>query len=153
MRKIFLIVVAGLTFILSSCNQKQDFQDAGKHSSDEFLQALYHNDIHNFPYIGKTQELNEAFFTEKCISLLKENYEYDGDGLAVWDLFGGSNTSVWGSFKDMRYYQKGWYVLSFVYEEYWGESEGEYYIEDAPKLYLKVIQQNERWVIDEYKLQ
>ena len=58
MRKIFLIVVAGLTFILSSCNQKQDFQDAGKYSCDEFLQALYHNDIPNFPNIGKTQELN-----------------------------------------------------------------------------------------------
>ena len=53
MRKIFLIVVAGLTFILSSCNQKQDFQDAGKYSSDEFLQALYHNDIPGFPFIDK----------------------------------------------------------------------------------------------------
>ena len=76
-----------------------------------------------FHLLTRLLELNEAFFTEKCITLLKENYEYDGVGLAVWDLFGGSNTNVCGSFKDLRYYQNRWYVMSFVYEEYWGDKE------------------------------
>ena len=40
------------------------------------------------------------------------SYEYDGVGLAVWDLFGGSNTNVCGSFKDLRYYQNRWYVIA-----------------------------------------
>ena len=49
--------------------------------------------------------------------MLKKSYEYDGDELAVWDLFGGSNTNVCESFKDLRYYQNRWYVMSFVYED------------------------------------
>ena len=161
MKKLLLILACVLAF--SSCGNQVtdsepetenlpaavDYQDASLFTSDEFLLALYHNKATEFPCLqGESMEINRKYFSDNCIKHLKQNYEYDGDGLAIWDLFGGSNSSVWGSFKGMLYDHDGWYLLRFAWEETYGD--GVWHVSDTPDLHLKVIQVNGRWIIDDY---
>lgn len=126
-----------------------DYQDVQRNTSDEFLLALYHGKVRNFPF-DDSHNVNTAFYSERCLAKMRERYEYEGNGLAIWDMFGGSNTNTWGQFKGMEYKGKGWYALHFAFEEGWGESS--YYIEDTPVLYLKLVIRKGRWVIDDYRL-
>lgn len=129
----------------STAQQSLDYQDATQFTSSEFLYALYHNKDSDFAKMKNTPNLETKYFSDKCLHRLQDNNPYEGGGYAVWDLFGGSNTCVWGSFKDLSYAREGWYCLWFAYEE-------EGYIEDAPNLFLKVKMVNNRWIIDDYLL-
>lgn len=109
-RIILLLAFAGLLF---SCgNKSSQAEENNEVVVKAFLTTLYSDYVFQYHEFS----LIENHFSEKVLKRLKQEYDYDGEGYAVW-LFrtgaqdGPSNVS---KVNDITTEPDGWYVVKYT---------------------------------------